>query len=141
MITLELPSPPSTNDLHMRGQRGVHVRRDVKAWKREAGLIMIADRAAGRARPLPAGWYTTHVVIPLTDPADADNRLKSLYDLLAEVRLTPDDAWHWGGTFGRSPHLPRGRLQVRAWALGPDSVDAHAAWMAAVRVSLPGVSA
>ena len=111
-ITFNLPAPPSTNKLY--NGMGANRRRAVgyTTWSNASGREILAQRAKLAVRELPKGWFIARIRLPIDDPADSDNRLKALFDLLRKIHVTPDDRWRYGAAFGRSPLVPKGRIIV-----------------------------
>lgn len=117
-IALMLPLPPSVNGLHTG--TGLSKRRhpNYNAWLQEAGWRINELRLRLAVRALPdAQPYRARMRWPRADGADADNRVKALLDLLVAMRVTPDDRWLEGGSFGRSDSVPPGLCSVVVWSI------------------------
>lgn len=117
VIDLNLPLPPSVNRLHAGTGAGKHRQKHYREWLRDAGWEIMSARPKMPVKALPQRLYRIRARWPQYDAADADNRLKALLDLLAGLRVTPDDKLLDGGTFGRSPLVPHGRCLVRVWSI------------------------
>lgn len=140
-ICLSLPMPPSINATHgigasrkarfasdgegervfvgfaerQRLYRKPHYRR----WMNDAGSEIIAARPRLPIRELPPGWYCARMLWAASAPADVDNPVKVLLDLLHWMRITPDDRWCWGESAYRSRRIEPGRCEVTVWSLTP----------------------
>ena len=110
MIRLELPLPPSSNELFLnpRGGRG---RRPLapryRAWRLEAGWIVKAARL-----PKITGPYTFELLVPAKMRGDASNRIKAPEDLFVKLGVTPDDRFCQRAAAERSPDVAPGRCVV-----------------------------
>lgn len=112
-IGLVVTSPQSTNKLHQEtANGGRQITGKYLSWRKTAGLEIIAQRPAWKFRHLPFGPYTLDVMVPRSDPADVDNRLKSLIDLLARMKITPDDKLLDRLSIERSDHVEPGKCAV-----------------------------
>jgi len=89
-IVINLPIPPSLNNLFANaGKRRVTTPR-YAAWLEEAGLHL------NRQRPEPvAGWYELFLYLPAKIRGDVDNRLKGVSDLLSKHSIIEDDSLAW----------------------------------------------
>jgi len=114
---LTLPLPPSTNALHVGMGKSRRKSPGNKAWFTEAGIIINIDRAKKVFQPLGPGWYRTRIYWPAEDKADADNRTKSLHDILHTMGVTPDDKWLWGSSQERSWDVGKGTCVVEFWTV------------------------
>lgn len=106
MIDVDLPRPPSANNLfanaikvnyqHAKRSRnktkGRVLTKTYGSWRDEAGKMMLAYRACGRARALkgPVVVTITHRECPRA--GDLDNYTKPLIDLLVWMAFIPDDS-------------------------------------------------
>lgn len=89
-LSLDLPFPPSSNNLFVNGRRGRFVSPAYAAWKKEAGAAIkqqIGDQAV-------SGPYALQIrfVRPSRRRMDLDNRVKAVIDLLAWMKVTDDDS-------------------------------------------------
>ena len=89
MIRLELPIPPSANNLFLNPPRP-RMRRPVSPiytrWQWEA--------RAALPKPLPEaikGPYRLRLLLPMNMRGDVDNRLKAASDFLVSFALIPND--------------------------------------------------
>ena len=90
-IVLQLPVPPTTNNLYVtrRDGKGRARTSQYAAWQKEAQqLIMIS----GCPRE---GWrhVRVEVLAPLNYKRDIENCLKCLMDVLATMHIVADDRW------------------------------------------------
>jgi crossover junction endodeoxyribonuclease RusA len=87
-VILTLPFPPSVNSMFLNVPgRGRAPTPEYRAWKKEAALELMAQRA----RPVEG---VAEVRIDLDDRrrGDADNRTKAVLDLLVEQRVLRGDS-------------------------------------------------
>ena len=97
---------------------------DYREWKDIAGHQILAQRAKAACKSLPLGPYAVHVLVPVSDRGDIDNRNKALMDLLHQMGVTPDDALLYDQRTTRSGNVARGTVRVTAWSLSDDEVAA-----------------
>lgn len=117
-LSFVLPLPTSTNRLHVGSGPGKRRTVHYAAWLNEAGWRINELRPGWPVRGLPANrLYRARLRWPVDDPADADNRVKALFDLLARMRVTPDDRWLYGYSAGRSPLVADGCCSVSVWSI------------------------
>ena len=89
-IVLNLPIPPSTNNLFVSSRRGYRFKsRRYNAWLTEAGWILKVQRAGRIAGPVQVVIRAT----PKRRRRDADNLIKPLLDLLVSARVIEGDDW------------------------------------------------
>lgn len=88
-------------------------------WIRDASTEILAARPRLPMRELPAGWYCARMFWSADAPADTDNPVKPLLDLLSYMQITPDDRWCWGESAYRSHRIESGRCEVTVWSLRP----------------------
>lgn len=118
-IALILPLPPSVNRLHIGSGATKRRASTYSAWLDEAGWRINELRPRLPVKSLPAARpYRARIRWPRGDAADADSRLKALFDLLVTMSVTPDDRWLEGATFGRSDLVPAGLCSVVVWTIG-----------------------
>lgn len=82
-----LPVPPSVNNLFFNVKRGRAKTDRYSAWRREAGLEIMAQRP----RPLNGRVEVTITIQDGASKADADNLIKAPVDLLVELGLIDGD--------------------------------------------------
>lgn len=91
-IRLELPMPPSVNNMFVNGKngRGRFASPAYKGWRAEAGW-MVKQQIRGRKIDGP---YKLDIALvkPHRGRLDLDNRLKAAIDLLVHLQVTPDDS-------------------------------------------------
>lgn len=118
-LSLILPLPPTIWRLHVGTGKSQRRTPEYVAWLHEAGWRINEARPRWALRGLPPDApYRARVRWPHGDGADADNRLKALFDLLVTMRVTPDDRMLDGGSFGRSQLVPPGCCSVAVWSIG-----------------------
>lgn len=90
-IVLNLPIPPSTNNLFMNVKGYGRVKSPAyKQWIQEAGWELMRQRA----EHIP-GWYELFIFLPAKTRGDIDNRAKALSDLLVKHSVVTDDTKAW----------------------------------------------
>lgn len=134
MIDVDLPCPPSFNNLTANAVRvnHQHAKRSGKkvkgrmhtktyaAWRDEAGKMMLAYRACGRAKALAGAVGVTITLREHEKVGDLDNYTKALLDLLVWMGFIHDDnkdivrriVQEWGPVNGFDV-----RLRVEPWGL------------------------
>ena len=84
----DLPNPPSVNHLFQNVRSiGRVPTKDYKAWKKEAGLCVLAQR--GSQPKIPGGYELQ--IISGHRKCDLGNIEKAVSDLLVEMRVVVDD--------------------------------------------------
>ncbi len=107
-FVVELPLPPSVNNLFFNGPRGRVRSQEYRAWIHEAGWRMKDQR------PAPVeGWHDLFVEVPLKMRGDNDNRFKAINDLLKRHGLIADDRFQFFTGMMRSAGVPHGQCRVR----------------------------
>lgn len=89
-IVLDVPAPPSVNRTRKVNWPG---HRKYEAWKKDAGLHLVANGQYRKAKPGIKGQY--ELTITLNEnlcKADPDNPTKSAIDFLRSLELIPDDS-------------------------------------------------
>jgi crossover junction endodeoxyribonuclease RusA len=88
-LILELPFPPTVNNLFVNGKKGRFVSPAYKAWKIEAGIIAKAQVRGARI----AGPFALELQLSRPDKRrrDASNYIKPVEDLLVWLGITDDD--------------------------------------------------
>lgn len=86
---LKLPWPLSTNRLYRAVKGRSILSEDYRAWKREAALMLMAQRAPHLAGPVSVN---VALVAPDKRARDGDNTLKSLFDALKAYGVIEDDS-------------------------------------------------
>jgi crossover junction endodeoxyribonuclease RusA len=85
-VVVELPPPPSSNNLFLsRGRRRVRTPR-YRAWQEAAGWQLLVQRP-GRI----TGPWQADITLPSGVRGDIDNRVKAILDLLVAHRIVADD--------------------------------------------------
>ena len=99
----DLPNPPSVNHLFQNVRNiGRVPTKDYKAWKKEAGLCVLAQR--GSQPKIPGGYELQ--IISGHRKCDLGNIEKAVSDLLVEMRVVVDDrlaqriVLEWGDVTG-----------------------------------------
>lgn len=89
-LAIELPFPPSVNNLFVNGKSGRFVSPRYRAWKHEAGVIAKAQARGQRV----AGPYRLDLKLVRPDKRrrDASNHIKPVEDLLVWLGVTDDDS-------------------------------------------------
>lgn len=89
MTTVQLPFPPSTNNLflNVRG-RGRIRSKAYRAWSEAASWELLSQRPAKLVGPVAV---CIHLVAPNKRRMDADNRIKPVLDLLVEHSIIQAD--------------------------------------------------
>lgn len=85
-VRLELPIPPSANRLWRSIGRRVIISPEYAAWKRRAGVELMAARPA----QIP-GHYALALVLPKKMRGDIDNRVKPVSDLMQAHGVITND--------------------------------------------------
>lgn len=122
MISLEIPTPTSTNRLQRSTATGRrYSSREYEAWKAAAGGEIMAQRPKLARRSLPAGApYVAILFVSAADRGDRDNRMKAALDLLSAMGITPDDKFNEKGGYAAAGDLKPGRCRICVWPiLGP----------------------
>ncbi len=93
-IHYKLPYPPSVNRIWRQGKKPGHVYLDPKyrAWKREAGLMIMAQR---REQGRVSGHFKAFISLAerrRRKNTDVDNRLKAVLDALQAGGVIENDA-------------------------------------------------
>lgn len=102
MIVIDLPLPPSTNDIWTSDYRGGVMRsKKYKAWLRHAGQEFIVWKAQHRIRTIDPleGPFCALILFADTARGDVDNRVKPLLDFAQHVRLIVNDSQCRFGAF------------------------------------------
>lgn len=142
-LSLVLPLPPSVNHSHgvreIAGKSKLTIRQakaiglvsegeatfalfrqpHYRAWIKEAGLCILAQRPAMPVKALGPGFYGLRVRWPQDMRGDNSNRIKALEDFLAYMRITPDDRFERKLDAGFSRHVEPGTCAVTVWTLRP----------------------
>src|SRR5580765_7604102 len=108
-IVLDLPFPPSTNELWRVGVRTMYESMKYKTWKADAA-VMFYQRFAAKKRPQPFDKFYVYIIIDSCRRSarmDSDNRIKAPLDFCQSAGLIKNDSrceggiWQWG-------HAPSG---------------------------------
>jgi Holliday junction resolvase RusA-like endonuclease len=89
-IKLELPFPPTVNNLFADGKKGGRFKTPAyKAWRAEAGWL-VKQQVGGQKI---TGVYTLEILLVRPDKRtrDASNYIKAVEDLLVWLSVTEDD--------------------------------------------------
>ena len=90
-VTLNLPMPPSANNMWTLKRKGLRLSPQYEAWLNEAGWLAKAQRAGS-----VAGRYELRVIIGRRGlkktRRDLDNLLKPISDLLVNIGTVQDDS-------------------------------------------------
>lgn len=106
MTTLDLPTPPSANNLYP-GRARRFKSPAYKAWLVDAGLALNLQRPDRVAGP-----YALVLRLPAAMRGDVSNRIKAVEDLLVKHGVTPDDRHCVSSTALRCPDVAKGRCLV-----------------------------
>jgi crossover junction endodeoxyribonuclease RusA len=89
MIVVQLPYPPSTNDIWVRTKRGMRKSDGYSAWLKEAGWMLKQQKAGS----VPGKYkLTIEAVRPDKRRRDVDNLIKSVSDALQAFGVVVDDS-------------------------------------------------
>lgn len=111
VVTIDLPVPPSLNNIFISvGNRRVKSP-DYLAWIAEAGWRLSAQRP-GRV----AGTFEARLELPARTLGDIDNRYKAVGDLLVKHGVTEDDSRKQRLVIERSTDVTEARVTIRAMA-------------------------
>jgi len=95
MITLDLPIPPSVNDLYANRKRGRgpgrYKTKEYKDWLYRADQSFLAQK--WRIDYLH-GPCDLHIKVPAKMRGDVDNRIKAVADYLVSRQITADDRFY-----------------------------------------------
>ena len=118
-VEFDLSVSTPTNAMYARAKGGqVRISDPYRAWKLQAGKEILAQRPKMAVRSLPPGLpYGILIRVAVTDPADIDGRLKTLIDLLHQMRMTPDDKLLFDQRIYRASKAVPGLMRVRIWTL------------------------
>ena len=93
-ITLDLPMPPSTNQIWRRSAKtGMHLSKDYKAWKVQCDRHLVMTRTYPKGCTIH-GPCEAHILLNIEAAragSDADNRIKALMDYLQRIELIDND--------------------------------------------------
>lgn len=96
MIEVELPMPPSANNLFtaitVKGKTRWIIKRGYKEWRERAGEALMAQYAAHGA-PAIHKPVALSIRLNVNYQSDIANREKAITDLLVEHMDMPDDRW------------------------------------------------
>ena len=110
MVTIELPSPPSTNNLYKRvlNKAGKRPHTNIyAAWIEAAGWELVAQKPG----KMLDNYRLTIRVAP-GFRADLDNGVKAISDLLVTHEVTPDDRHMHSLHVWKAPFVAPGRCLV-----------------------------
>lgn len=118
-FSVQLPKPLSVNNLYINNPktRGRFPSPEYRAWKKEAGLMLMAQRPRCAVGPVEIG------IVVEESRGDIDNRIKCVIDALVENGIIDGDTnktvrkvtAEWGGVIGASVEIrPSIRAQTRA---------------------------
>jgi hypothetical protein len=92
-LSVDLPMPPSANNMFATYNGRRIISRDYKAWKTEAGASLLKQWEVAD-KPVITKPYAVHIRLNLNYQSDCANREKALTDLLvATIPGFPDDRW------------------------------------------------
>jgi hypothetical protein len=92
-LSVDLPMPPSANNMFATYNGRRIISRDYKAWKTEAGASLLKQWEAAD-KPVITKPYAVHIRLNLDNRGDVANREKAIGDLLVSVIPGfPDDRW------------------------------------------------
>lgn len=88
-FTVELPKPPSVNHLFIHNHKtgGRYPSPDYKAWRKEAALMLMAQRARCAVGPVEIT-----ITVQEIKNADIDGRIKATLDCLVENGIIDGDS-------------------------------------------------
>lgn len=86
-VTVDLPFPPSVNNLFANGKSGRYTTQQYKDWRTSAGWKIKADRT----QRVPGPVSLTLVYEEKHGRRDLDNLLKACLDLLVEHKIIDGD--------------------------------------------------
>ncbi len=121
-ITLLIPTPTSTNALHVGEGKAKRRTPEYRTWLQAAGWSVRAALAKAPRKELsPDVWWWSHICLPFADKADADNRVKALHDLLVSLGTVPDDRHLLGHTVARYAPVKKGTALITVTSI-PDGI-------------------
>ena len=113
-IWLDLPMPPSVNEMTANSENGGrHSTKKKKDWTEAAGWTIRAALSKRRIRSI-VGPYELHCYVNESTPGDITNREKALSDLLVSQRVTDDDRHMDAFSIRRVVDVQPGRIVVAA---------------------------
>lgn len=93
-LTLDLPFPPSTNQIWRRSAKtGMHLSKDYRDWKVQCDRHIMAQRAYPLGRKI-IGPCEAHIWLNMSmarSGSDIDNRVKAVLDYLQRIELLDND--------------------------------------------------
>lgn len=85
-VTLELPTPPTVNNLYANGKKGRYCTPRYLEWQEEAGWLIVSKKP-----PRITGPVTINVELNSKVRGDPDNYLKPLLDICVKFKLIEGD--------------------------------------------------
>lgn len=110
--TIMLPLPPTANHMWMRSGRKIHLSPAYVAWKRVAGMMILA----ARIKPIP-GRYQLTLDLPAKMRGDVDNRIKPANDILVLQRIVEDDRLCQRVIISRADDVPAKQCRIIVTAI------------------------
>lgn len=93
IFTVDLPVPPSANNLFATYNGRRIISREYKAWRKDAGEVVL-KAWNDQYQPEIGKPYAVHIQINLNHQGDIANREKAITDLLvATIPGFPGDQW------------------------------------------------
>lgn len=113
MIKLDLPIPPSTNNLYFNAGRGGgrRVTPEYTRW-RWGAYVALKEHDFRSFEGAILGPYKLTILLPQNFRGDCSNRIKSAEDFLVEQRVTPDDRHCVKVSAERSADVASGRCHI-----------------------------
>lgn len=122
ILSLDLPIPPSVNNLFGNRLRGRYKTQAYRAWIKAATASLWEQKPAG-GFPFFDGPFWVAISVPLNMRGDVDNRAKAPIDLLKKgVGCIPDDSKAHEAKVTRSASIPVGMCRVTVSDTPPVSV-------------------
>lgn len=115
MIRFDLTEPPSANRLSRRSGTRIHSTTEYKAWRKDAGLSIMAQRRGDRIAS-----YFRVMLSAAPSRKDIDNRIKPVLDALQDGGAIANDRLCRGLSIDIDDDRERGTIGVTlSPAMGP----------------------
>lgn len=124
ILSLDLPLPPSVNNLFGNRAGGRFKTQAYRDWIKAAKASLWVQKPAG-GFPFFDGPFWVAIAVPLTMRGDVDNRAKAPIDFLKKgVGCIPDDSHAFEAKVTRDATVPAGMCRVTVSDAPPVSMEA-----------------
>lgn len=124
MLSLDLPIPPSVNNLFGNRKGGRYKTQAYCAWIKAATASLWEQKPAG-GFPFFDGPFWVAITVPLNMRGDVDNRAKAPIDFLKKgVDCIPDDSKAHEAKVTRSAAVPAGMCRMTVSDTPPVTMEA-----------------